>query len=142
MRRLFPPFLSGKAAVGLLLVRLVVGAAFVLHGWSKIQSPGGPMGWMGPDSLIPGILLGAAAFSEFAGGLALILGAMTPLAAVALIATMIGALQHHLSAADPFVKPGGPSWELAGVYLAISILFLLVGPRRISVDAMLFDARP
>ena len=44
MRRLFPPFLSGRAAVGLLLVRVLVGSAFVLHGWGKLHSPGGPTG--------------------------------------------------------------------------------------------------
>jgi putative oxidoreductase len=143
MHRIFPPFLSGKAAVGLLAVRLVVGAAFVLHGWPKIQSPGGPTGWMGPDAPVPGFLQAAAAFSEFGGGLALVLGVLTPLASLGLIATMTGALHHHITSGDPFINlKGGPSWELAGVYFAVSLMFLLVGPGRISIDALLFERRP
>lgn len=142
MRHPFPPFLSGKAAVGLLLVRLVVGVAFAFHGWGKINSPGGPMGWMGPDAPLPGYLLAAAAFSEFLGGIALAVGLLTPLASLALIGTMIGALQHHISAGDPFVGAGGPSWELAATYLAASVLILLVGPGRISIDAVVFAGRP
>jgi hypothetical protein len=35
-------------------------------------------------------------------------------------------------------KPGGPSFEPAAFYLACAVLFLLAGPGRFSLDAMLF----
>ena len=35
---LFPPFVKGRGAVGLLVLRAVVGAAFVQHGWGKVQN--------------------------------------------------------------------------------------------------------
>ncbi len=140
MHRFFPTFVSGKAAVGLLLVRLVMGAAFVLHGWGKIQGEAGPTAWMGDK--IPPALQATAAFSEFVGGWAILVGVFTPLAALALIGTMIGALRHHiLITGDPFVNPGGPSWELAAIYLAASVLILLVGPGVLSIDAILFSRR-
>jgi len=53
-------------SVGLLLLRLVVGAAFLFHGWPKIQNP---FGWMGPEAPMPGILLALAALAEFGGGI-------------------------------------------------------------------------
>ena len=140
MHRIFPTFLSGKAAVALLLLRLVVGGAFVLHGWAKIQSPDGPTAWM-PADMIPPPLQAVAAFSEFVGGWALLVGVFTPLAALALIGTMIGAVHFHMSNGDPFVNPGGRSWELAAVYLAANILFLFVGPGKLSVDSVLFDRK-
>ena len=63
--------------VVLLLIRLVMGYAFILHGWGKIQNP---MGWMGPDATVPGVLQLLAAVSEFGGGIALIIGLLTRLA--------------------------------------------------------------
>jgi uncharacterized membrane protein YphA (DoxX/SURF4 family) len=35
MRRLFTGFMGGLPGAGLLLVRLVMGLAFILHGWPK-----------------------------------------------------------------------------------------------------------
>ena len=46
------------ASIGLLAVRLVVGVAFLFHGWPKIQNP---MGWMGEKAPVPGLLQAAAA---------------------------------------------------------------------------------
>src|SRR5262245_61953642 len=109
-------------SLGLLAVRLVVGAAFILHGWGKIQSEGGMMGWMGPSGP-PAPLQAAAAIAEFGGGISLILGLLTPLFSFLLLCTMGFALfKVHIPAGDPFVAvnrsglPYIPSWELAAVY--------------------------
>lgn len=126
-------------SVGLLVLRLVMGAAFVLHGWPKIQTP---FGWMGPEAPFPAILIALAALAEFGGGLALIVGLLTRLASLGIISTMVVAIgMVHVPQGDPFVGQGGPSWELAAVYLACAILFLLLGPGRISLDAVLFGKR-
>jgi putative oxidoreductase len=101
---------GGRAAVGLLVVRLVIGSAIVLHGWPKIQNT---FGWMGAESRVPGFFQALAALSEFGGGLALILGLFTPLAAFGIACTMIGALTMvHFPRGDPFVaRGGGASFE-------------------------------
>ena len=83
---LFPaPPPSKGANIGLLLLRLVVGLAFMMHGWGKIQDP---FNWMGPQAPTPGILQALAALSEFGGGLAWILGAVVPLASLGIFCTM------------------------------------------------------
>jgi putative oxidoreductase len=127
-----------------LALRLVVGTAFMYHGWGKIQK--GPFEWMDrPDHPGPPAFLQAlAAFSEFGGGLALVLGLLTPLAALLIGGTMVGALAMvHLPMGHPFVNAqGGPSFELAAVYLAAMILFLLVGPGTLSADWCLFHRKP
>ncbi len=141
MHRLFPAFVTGRGAIGLLLLRIVTGAAFMFHGWYKIKSPGGPFGWMGSD--FSGLLQGLAVLSELGGGLALILGLLTPLASLSIACTMIVALEMvHIPHGHPFVAPvKEPSFELAAVYLAIVILLILIGPGVLSLDARLFRKR-
>ena len=63
---------------GLLVLRLVMGVAFMFHGWPKIQNP---WGWMGAEAQVPAILQVLAALAEFGGGLGLIAGLLTRLAA-------------------------------------------------------------
>jgi putative oxidoreductase len=128
-------------SVGLLLLRLVMGVAFLLHGWGKIQTP---LGWMGPEAPVPAILQALAALAEFGGGIALIAGLLTRLASLGIAAVMVVALgMVHLPHGDPFVsKTGGASYELAAVYLACAMVFLLLGAGRFSMDALLFRKPP
>jgi putative oxidoreductase len=137
MRHLFYCDTVGRlGSVGLLLLRLVMGSAFVLHGWPKIQNP---FGWMGPEATMPGILLALAALAEFGGGMALIVGLLTRPASLGIASVMVVALgKVHLPKGDPFVSQGGPSYELVAVYLACAVLFLLLGPGKFSLDALLF----
>ena len=136
-RMLFPPFLEGRAAVGLLVLRIVAGSAMALHGWPKIQNP---TNWMPPEASIPGALQALAAIAEFGGGICWVLGLLTPLASFLISCTMaVAAGMFHIPAGDPFVSlTGGPSYEPALGYLAIAIALLLIGPGRLSLDWFLF----
>lgn len=130
---------SQLASIGLLLLRIVAGLAMVMHGMGKIQSP---FSWMGPDSTIPGFFQLLAAVSEFGGGIAWILGLLNPLASLGIISTMVVAVYTHMiKNGDPFVGKGGPSYELAAIYLAISIVFLFVGPGKFSLDSLIFKSK-
>ena len=136
MRRLYAPFVEGRGAVGLLLLRLVFGAALVLHGLPKIQHP---TSWMGAGAPVPGLFQFLAAFSEFFGGLAMITGLLTPIAASGIAATMLVALVTvHFKHGDPFVTMHGESFESPLGYLAFALLMILTGPGRLSLDAFLF----
>jgi putative oxidoreductase len=133
--------LSGRVSTGLLILRLVAGLAFVFHGYGKIQHP---LNWMGPNASIPGPLQALAAISEFGGGLAWMVGLLTPLASLGLACTMaVATCMHAFVFKDPFVAkgPGSGSYELASVYFCIALLFLLAGPGRFSVDRLIFGAK-
>ena len=130
------PHMPAPADGALLLIRLVAGLAFVFHGWGKIQNP---FGWMGPDAFAPGLFQGLAALSEFGGGIAWMIGLLTPLASLGIGCTMaVAVCMHAFMRGDPFVSVGGSSYELAAVYLCLSILFIATGPGRFSLDANLF----
>jgi putative oxidoreductase len=140
LKRFFAvPEHSTFASTALLLLRVVGGIAFMLHGWSKIQNP---FGWM-PGSSIPGIFQALAALSEFGGGLAWALGLLTPLASLGLVFTMAVAFFFHaVQRGDPFVGKGaGPSSELAAVYFCIALLLIAIGPGRFALDRLVFGSR-
>jgi putative oxidoreductase len=81
--------------------------------------------------------------SEFGGGLALILGLLTPLAMFGLACTMLVAIfTVHVPAGDPFVaRGGGRSYELAALYLGVAVMMVLTGPGTYSLDAKLFGRK-
>lgn len=126
-------------SLGLLVLRLVVGTAFILHGWPKIQHP---TSWMGPDSVSP-ILQLASALAEFGGGIALIVGFLTPFATAAIAVNMLFALfLVHFPKHQPFVGGGpGGSFELPLVDFAVMVCLLATGPGLYSMDAALFGRR-
>lgn len=126
--------------LALFLLRCVAGLAFMLHGWPKIQNP---LGWMGPDAFAPGVFQALAAVAEFGGGLAWILGLLTPLASLGIACTMAVAFSMHaFMRGDPFVASGGgASYELALVYFCVAMLLLAAGPGRVSLDRALFGRR-
>ena len=79
-----------------------------------------------------------AAYTELVGGILLILGLLTPLAALFIAIEMLVALfTVHIPAGDPFVNPAGRSFETAALYFVIMVTFLLAGPGAYSLDAVL-----
>jgi putative oxidoreductase len=133
--------LPASASLGILAVRLVAGLAFVLHGWGKIQDP---LGWDQGQTGFHPALLALAAVSEFGGGIAWILGFLTPLASLGIGSTMgVATWLHAMKMGDPFVStgPGQGSYEISAVYLAIALLLLLAGPGILSLDRRVFGER-
>lgn len=140
-KRLLQTYPQSKCASwALLFVRLVVGLAFVMHGWGKIQNP---MAWMPAEAGVPGALQLLAAISEFGGGIALILGLLVPIAMLGLGFTMaVAVLMHAVVMKDPFVNmTGGSSYELALVYLSLAVMFFMVGPGPLSADQKIFGTK-
>ncbi len=131
---------SSAQASALLILRIVVGIAFMNHGWGKIQSP---FGWMPPEAGVPGFFQFLAALSEFGGGIALIIGLLTRLGSLGLAFTMLVAtMMHALVKGDPFISmTGASSYELPLVYFGIAFLIVTMGPGKFSLDKMIFGQR-
>jgi putative oxidoreductase len=142
MSILFPGFPGGRAGLGLLVLRVIAGAGMAQHGWGKIRKP---FEWMGADSGVPAFLQALAAVSEFGGGIAIAIGLLTPIAAFGILCTMATAtFGVHMRMGDPWVASaaGQGSYELALLYLGVAALLVLAGPGSISLDRILFGAKP
>jgi putative oxidoreductase len=122
---------SSLADIGVLILRIGVGAAMLQAGLRKVFDFNTTAGFMEAGGWK---LSKFAAFMVTAGGIGLLLGVLTPLAACAVIAAMIDAWAVNVSAAafwsDPFNAP---------FLLAIGATALLfTGAGAYSVDARVF----
>lgn len=136
-RWLYPYSATWIGSFGLLALRLAVGAAFIIHGWGKVLHPTDwQHGMANPD---PAPLQVMAALAEFGGGIALVLGLLTPLAALGIGVVMIVAIFKVLPPWQvPFVNsPGKASSELNVVYIACMFVLIFIGPGRLSLDWLL-----
>ncbi len=128
-------YFNGPGAVGIFILRFFLGYAMAVHGMGKIQKP---LSWMGPDGP-PGILQALAAIAEFFGGIALMFGLATPLAALGVMCVMFVAVTGDMLKGASFI--GGPgvkeNYELAGMYFLFALAIFLTGPGLLSVDAAL-----
>ncbi len=132
---IFPPILSNRVSVGILVFRVFTGIAMMIHGIPKIQDP---FSWMPPTAGVPALFQFLAAIAEFGGGVALVLGLVTPIACLGIIATMGTAIMMvHVPHGDAWIAKG-KSFELAGCYLLAAVMLLFSGPGRFSLDACLF----
>ncbi len=123
--------------IGLTILRLVVGSIFVAHGGQKLfvfGLDGVTAGFTQMGMPMAGVLGPLVAFVEFFGGMAVIAGLLTRLAAFGLATTMVVAiLKVHLPAG--FFAPAGIEFPLS--LLGSSLLLVLTGAGRFSIDSVI-----
>jgi putative oxidoreductase len=115
-------------AYGPLPIRILAGIIFITHGLPKFEDIAGTQGFFGSIGLPPEFVL-PIGLLEVIGGIALISGVLTRIAAALLIIDMIGAV-ILVKLSKGFV--GGYEFEL--LLIAISVSLLLTGPGRISIE--------
>jgi putative oxidoreductase len=128
--------------LGILVIRLMVGLTIAAHGSQKLfgwwGGPGveGFHGWLSGMNLKPARLWTyVAALAEFAGGLGVALGVLTPIAAMAVLGAMLTAVLTVHLAKGFFNQNGG--FEFPAVVGATMIGLALTGPGTFSVDQLL-----
>jgi putative oxidoreductase len=128
--------------IGRLILRTVVGGYFVGHGTQKLFGWFGGHGLEGTGAFFENLGLRpgkrhalAAGAAEAGGGALLVLGAATPLASAAIIATMLTAINRVHLKNGPFVSDGGYEYNL--VLIAAVLALVETGPGSPSID----DAR-
>lgn len=129
-------FLDRLQPLALLVLRLVLGAVMIAHGYPKVF--GGLQGHVHFVSSLhlPGWLAYVSALSEFGGGVLLIAGLLTRLSALAIFIDLCVAI-WKVDVHSGFT--GGPSHSgyqlpLALASMAFALIFFGAGP--ISIDAI------
>lgn len=121
---------------GPLLLRLTVGLVFAYTGWGKLHSLEQVTQYF--ESLkipAPGFHAGFIASLEFVGGLMLMAGLATRLVSALLMGTMAVALSTAILPDLHGLRDLAASIEFT--YLAIFAWFVLSGPGRVSLDAVI-----
>jgi len=118
----------------LLVVRLAFGIACFTHGWHKVTGIDGfaakwrlslPLAW-------------TVALTQTLGGAMVAVGIGHGLGALALVVCGLGITWKLIfDAGEPFVQPGGHSWDMGLVYTLLPLALLASGPGRFALDALL-----
>ena len=132
--------------LGLLALRLVLGAVFLAHGAQKAFGAfggpgfGGAAGFIGSMGFRPARFWTALAVGgELAAGFLFLLGLLTPLAGLLVLATMAVAIAKVHGPKGFFVQDGGYEYNLVLIVTALAVA--AIGPGRVSLDYVLGLAR-
>jgi putative oxidoreductase len=123
--------------VSLLIVRVIVGIIFMMHGSQKLFGAFGGPGLDGitaapPDGM--GLLGYPVTIGEFFGGFGLVVGFLTRFSTASLIVIMLGAIVM-VHGKNGFFAPTGCEYNLALIGLLLPIL--IAGPGRFSIGRFL-----
>ena len=123
------------SSLGLLILRVFTGALLIHHGYEKLANiENFADAFVRPLHLpFPILLSYVAAFSEVVGSWLLITGLMTRLGALAVAGTISVAIYHAIVTAGFNIY----LLELLGLYFAVSVAVLMVGPGQFAIDELI-----
>lgn len=105
----------------LVFLRLMVGLVFIDSGYDDLKSPGARSASIGVPERF-GIFLGAA---ELLGGVAVIVGFLTQLAALGLILVMLGAIQKKIFVwKTGFWGKNGLGWNYELIFISMLVVII------------------
>lgn len=121
------PIITGFEDAALFILRVVVAIIFIKSGWGKTKDPkkaGKMIGWKPGSALVLGLF-------EFLGGLAILFGFYTQIAAFMPLIVILGAIYYKL-----FI------WKKADVtldflILAVAIILISLGAGAASIDSLI-----
>jgi putative oxidoreductase len=130
-----------KFEVSTLILRLVLGVTFFIHGLVKFQ--GGIeniVGWF--DSIgLPGVLAYGVAGLEMVGGIALVVGLGSRIVSALFVLLMLGATVK-VKLAGGFLGNGqGAGWELDLALLVMALFIAINDSKMFALDRVLFKGQ-
>ena len=125
------------ADLALLALRIALGAVFLTHGLGKRGL------WrMQPSAQMPaGMLtkLRILSIAEPAGGLGVLVGFLTQLAALGLVIVMLGAIQFLITKVHrKFTGDNAAGWEFEFMLLIVALAIAILGGGKYALDRLVF----
>jgi putative oxidoreductase len=124
--------------IAALVLRLVVGGTMIAHGWNHAFGGGklpGTARWFESIGIRPGrVHAVAATVTELGAGALLVLGLLTPLAAAAVVGTMVVALVANHARNGFFIFRPGEGYEYVLMITLVSCAIGALGAGGWSVD--------
>jgi putative oxidoreductase len=133
------------ARYGLAILRVVLGIAMVVHGWSKLSGgvdnvAGFFGGMLGIPA--PGLVAWVVTIVELIGGILLVVGFLSQIAGILIALDMLGVILFaFLLRGASFIDKGQISWEKEAVFAAAALCIALAGPGAWSVDDVVAENR-
>jgi putative oxidoreductase len=133
------------ARYGLAILRIVLGIAMLVHGWSKLSGgvdnvAGFFGGMLGIPA--PGLMAWVVTIVELVGGILLVVGVLTQIAGILIALDMLGAILFaYLLRGAPFIENGAITWEKEAVFAAAALCIALAGPGAWSVEDVVAENR-
>lgn len=112
-----------------LVLRIVLGVVFIAHGWGKITDVAGTAGFFGKVGIpLSGLFAWVVALVEFGGGILVLLGLFTRIAAV-----LIGIVMVVAIITVKFQQGFLGGYELDFTLLGVAIALLFLGNGSVSI---------
>ena len=124
---------------GIFFVRVALGVIFFMHGSQKVMGWNGGFGlqataqFMGDQLGLPAWLAYVSAFTEFVGGILLVLGLFSRIAAMGLLINMIVAVWKVHWAKGFFLAQTGNGYEYNLALIAMCLAIIISGPGAIAL---------
>jgi putative oxidoreductase len=147
---MFTTLMKHRASAASLVLRVGLAAIFLWHGYLKLvvlYDPVNKSTWLNPE-LVSVSLQYTVAWGEMICGLALLIGLLTPLAALGVITIMVGALftvMRHRDFIEPSITKHGFNYTSIGqeynfAIITMSLALLVLGSGALSLDHVLSQA--
>ena len=135
----------GRAAIGLAVLRIVVGVTYILHGWPKLMDGArGTAQFFGQLGIpVPTASAWLVTLLEVVGGLLLVLGLFVlPVALLFIIEMLVGIVLVHAPNGWYVIGPGEGGAEFNVLLIAALLVLILAGPGAWALGGRLKAATP
>lgn len=117
------------------ILRVIFGIMMAFHGWPKLRAIHGTAAWVESIGFRPGMMWAVGlVLTEFIGGIALVLGIFTRIAAGLLAIEFLIIMFLKIFPWKKQFATGDGEWDFDLVFFAIAIALILLGAGNWSID--------